>query len=251
MLRFDPISYKRNVSNYLANCLRNDQYEEFERVIVQLRSNTPFKNARDRAWELENVDYLSFMFSFRRLEFVNAKQKLEAMAIKLKAVRQFIEPLIELNLYYNFGLFCFFNQNLDESRQWFSHLQTTKLPLAGRLRNIAPLFESIIYCEDPDFDYETRLRVLNRHQRYYKDKEPDFPQGLPLLQILLKYAGAILPAEKKKHLKQFASKIDELPGHPGLEEMQLWAQSKVAKRPVFEILVETREAEMKQISSRT
>ncbi|MEO1515543.1 MAG: hypothetical protein AAFV95_11035 [Bacteroidota bacterium] len=143
--------------------------------------------------------------------------------------------------HHNVAVFFFVNQQFEEAREWFGkNLQFKKSEARQDLQRIARIFYLITQIEDSQLEeLEGSMRSTQRYFRVYTDlKKQDYE--LTILNFLKKYYNSP-HAEKAAvagELTQYLQKQATSPNSkwPGLEEISLWAKSKVERMPIIDIL---------------
>lgn len=235
----DSQRYKKNLSNYLGNCLTTSKFEEFPAILDKIRA-VPCRSDDEEAEEFQNVYFMELLYCMNMQDFEKAEAFLPEIEKGMKKYENKINKARELAFYHNIAIMFFIQHKYKEATTWVRKIiDNGKSDSRQDIQHFARVFNLVL-------SFESGKTLLFEHdhrsvQRYLKQNNTLFEYETALLHYLRKLCDAD-KHEAKELFRALRDKLDNIRNQPkqertlGIEELILWSDSHIHHKPMLELL---------------
>lgn len=221
LIEEDQDRYLNHLNNYLNTCLPLNKLEEFPRVLEKMRQ-VPAKSFKIKALIFNNGYYLEMLYHLIRQEYQAVIQMVPKIEAGLKEYAANITKSRKLTFSYNIAIAYFLEKSYDHALEWINRiLYEPKLEERQDIQSLARIFQLVIHFELGNADFVESL-ILSANRYLLKKDKRDSAEFL-----IIKHLKEALYANKHQQHNIFAQLSTALQGMKGLEEIQLWLQTKL------------------------
>lgn len=221
LIEEDQERYLNHLNNYLNTCLPLNRLEEFPRVLKKMRS-LPTKSFKLKALIFNNGYYLEMIYHLTRQEYQAVIQMVPKIKEGLKTYAVNITKSRKLTFSYNISIAYFLEKDYANALEWVNLiLNEPKQEERQDIQSLARILRLVIHFELGSFDVLDSL-IISANRYLLKNDKRDSAEFL-----ITKHLKEIIYAHKSQQKSLFAQLLAELDGMKGLEEINIWLQSKL------------------------
>lgn len=234
-------SYRKALNNYLNSCKQTNQFDLFPDVLQKIEAlPTDTFEAKFKAFQLVVINQLLYFINTKRFEEGTAK--ISEWEKGLEKYGAYISPSHLLTIYYNIALLHFLQENHSEALLWLNEIiYFPKADIRKDLQQVARLLQLILHYElENEEILENLYRSTYRNLKQANDLDIFEQIVLRNIRQLIK-VNIFDKQELKECLLTFRNELQQMVAKTGrfplgLFEVGNWLDSKIAGKPLREIL---------------
>lgn len=221
LIEEDQDRYLNHLNNYLNTCLPLNKLEEFPRVLEKMRSVSA-KSFKIKALIFNNGYYLEMLYHLIRQEYQAVIQMVPKIELGLKEYAANITKSRKLTFSYNISIAYFLEKDYYNALAWINRiLNEPKLEERQDIQSLARIFQLVIHFELNNLEFVESLILSANRYLIKKDKRHSAEF------LIIKHLKEALYANKIERRTIFQQLAADLQIEKGLEEIKIWAQSKL------------------------
>lgn len=235
----NPRFYKAHIVNFLNICHLNREYNSFDLWLKRFR-DIEDENFDEKAGSFQDYFHITLLY------FLNT-QKIQEAYLLQKEVKEGLEIYKNrinqgraMTLRFNLFLTCFILEKHADALSWLDGIPADdKLETKVGLKTLARMMRLILYHEQKRSHLESqRLSIYRR----LKQEDQLHAFELAVLNHIRLLEQNLDKKQEISYWEAFLERLNEIKENDsrttGLNEIMLWAESKLQKRPLLEIYQE-------------
>lgn len=246
----DSTVYKLYLSNYLNSCHTIGKYDEFESIIAKIEG-IPCTSIDEEVEHFQGIYFLQLLHYLNTINAFDKRKHLDASMLVSKIDEMFekygskVNSARKISFLLNISLLFFLLEQYEKCKIWLYRLQDADTGILREdLQILARILSFIVLWELNDKYYLKSLLQSRSLEIGLKKKKKFYGFEKIILTNLTQLIRAKDDLKQEKIFQTFEKKLTELkkelnPSLPnGLEEILVWAKSKINKRSFLEELDE-------------
>ncbi len=231
-------NYKVYLINYLQSCHVVANYNDFPNYLDKLKK-LPSASVFEEVETFRNVSSLELLYYMNTMQYSKAIKLLPKIKKDLQKYDLQIDNAQVITLRYNIMVLLFATENYNESLDWLYEItEAPKTEVRSDLYRSCLIFQLVIQYELGNYQILEYLlasvyKKLNRGKKYRPYEKSMIKTLQKLIATTSKNQKNILLTEIKERLERIKEKYPQI---FGLEEMIIWAQSRLEGKKFMEIL---------------
>ena len=235
--------YKLHLYNYMNVLHLSGEHEAYDEQLAKASLVAP-RFLEDEVEDFQNIEFLSFLKAINSGAFELAEALVPEIELKLDTYSRKMEQMIDarkITFQYNIAIFYFAMENFHAAESWFLRILTDTSSREQRidLKFLSRVFLLVVYYEKgTPFDEE---KLQTNTQRYLERNKSYLTFERMVLNSIKQLSHSDKAAENKRILNTLRTELKELKAEKkirnGLEEIILWAQSKIEGQSMRALLL--------------
>lgn len=221
LIEEDQERYINHLNNYLNNCLRINHLAEFPPILEKMQA-LQVRSFKIKALVFNHLYYSKILYHHVRGEYKLVTDMVPDIEAGLQIYKVNITKARQLTFYYNIAMAFFMQKDYEMTLEWINRiLNEPKLEERQDIQSLARIFQLVIHFELGNTDFVESL-ILSANRYLLKKDKRDSSEFL-----IIKHLKEALHANKIQQYAVFVQLSAALEGMKGLEEIKIWAQSKL------------------------
>lgn len=231
--------FKKSLYNYLNCCLGLGRFEEFPLILGRIRS-LPCITTDEEAEEFQGVYYMELIYWVNLGQLDKAESLLPDIERGLKKYKGKVSKARELAFCHNIAVMLFMKEDFKQALTWVNKIiNDVKSDSRLDIQYFAPIFRMILHYEMDktdllDYDIRKVPRYLKQNNSYF-----------PFEEAVIRYLNKLLRdgrAERRETFCRFSEELEQIKKDPsqrkslGIEEVNIWVQSRIRRIPMVDFL---------------
>lgn len=226
LIEEDQERYINHLNNYLNNCLRINQLEEFPPILERMQS-LKTQSFKLKALVFNHFYYSKMLYHHVRGEYALVINMIPDIETGLETYGTNITKARQLTFFFNIAMAFFMLKDYDSTLEWINRiLNEPKLEERQDIQSLARIFQLVIHFELDNLDFVDSLILSANRYLIKKDKRNSAEF------VIIKYLKEALYADKKEQQFIFTRLLEALKEEKGLEEIKIWIESKMDDRGI-------------------